>query len=339
MKHPFIIVVFACLLSSALSAQQQPQDKKSIRIVDTLTTQEKNNRNPVITKEEMDSLASAYNISHPVEKPLPEKEIVPEVPVYWIAGMIVALALIVLLLYSLLTQQKRTAAAIASLDRQVGNIELSAFSAGAGINAGTDRPVKNRTNNKSSENKSVDIEKLQKENQSQEMLLNEYRFIKQEYETIKQQMTDVYKVRNYPGYDKNKTELEVLEGLLQTEKSVAAYAYEHFLKPVIAITDLHKNAPSKISKEDREKIVDLLLSLSLLYSEYLYLRVNELSIGGNIAARIAGLRNGNVIDPALLKELNTEHGSRALVLRMVLDKKDIKKLSYPVFDETDLNLS
>ena len=40
-----------------------------------------------------------------------------------------------------------------------------------------------------------------------------------------------------------------------------------------------------------------------------------------------------------IKELNIEHGSRALVLRMVLDKTAIQNLSYPVFDETNLNLS
>jgi len=39
----------------------------------------------------------------------------------------------------------------------------------------------------------------------------------------------------------------------------------------------------------------------------------------------------------LLKKLNKEHGSRALVLRMALNKSGISKLSYPVFDETDLN--
>jgi len=54
---------------------------------------------------------------------------------------------------------------------------------------------------------------------------------------------------------------------------------------------------------------------------------------------LGSLRNGNHIDKGLLKELNIEHGSRALVLRMVLDKMDIQNLSYPVFDETNLNLS
>jgi hypothetical protein len=156
---------------------------------------------------------------------------------------------------------------------------------------------------------------------------------------VKQQITASYKIRNYPGYDKEKTEEELLQGLLNTEKSVALYAYEHFLKPVIAIADANKNNPARVSKEDREKLIELLISLSLLYTEYLYLRVNELSVGGNMIARIQGLSNGNRLDTILMKQLNKEHGSRALVLRMILDKMDIQKLSYPVFDETNLNLS
>ncbi|HRO72003.1 MAG TPA: hypothetical protein PK951_16545 [Chitinophagaceae bacterium] len=85
--------------------------------------------------------------------------------------------------------------------------------------------------------------------------------------------------------------------------------------------------------------MDLLISLGLLYIEYLYLRINELSVGGRIVERLGSLKNGNSLDPATLKELSTEHGSRALVIRMALDKTSIQKLSYPVFDETNLNLS
>jgi hypothetical protein len=302
-----------------------------------LTALEKNTRFPVITKAEMDSLGLAYTINHPLEKPAPIKEIVAELPVYWIAGLIAAVLLVFFLLYQLFSQQRKSLESMEALHRQINNLELAAFSTPAAT--GTDRPLKNKLPVKALDNKNADLERLQKEVQSQEVLLKEYRFIKQEYEAIKQQMTDVYKVRNYPGYDKTKSEQEVLEALLQTEKSVAHYAYEHFLKPVIAIADANKNNPAKINKEDMEKVVELLLSLSLLYSEYLYLRVNELSIGGRIVERIAALRNGNLIDTTLLKELNTEHGSRALVLRMVLNKKGVKSLSYPVFDETDLNLS
>ena len=150
---------------------------------------------------------------------------------------------------------------------------------------------------------------------------------------------EVYKIRNYPGFNKEKSETEIVKSLLDTERSVALYAYEHFLKPVLAIADANKNNPAKINAEEREKLLNLLISLSLLYSEYLYLRIGDLSIGGKIVERIGSLKNGNHIDPASLKELNTEHGSRALVLRMVLDKSSIQNLSYPVFDETNLNLS
>jgi hypothetical protein len=128
---------------------------------------------------------------------------------------------------------------------------------------------------------------------------------------------------------------------LSTEKSVAMHAFEKFLKPIIQIADANKNNPAKISKEDSDKLLELLISLSLYYIEYLYLRINELSVGGNIVQRIGGNGNGNGngIDPALLKKLNTEHGSRALTLRMALNKAGIDKLSYPVFDDTDLNNS
>ena len=85
--------------------------------------------------------------------------------------------------------------------------------------------------------------------------------------------------------------------------------------------------------------MELLVSLALLYIEYLYLRVNELAVGGNMVARIKGMSNGNRLDTLLMKQLNKEHGSRALVLRIILDKMDIRDLSYPVFDETNLNLS
>ena len=108
-----------------------------------------------------------------------------------------------------------------------------------------------------------------------------------------------------------KISLAVISSLLDTERSVALYAYEHFLKPVLAIADANKNNPARINPEEREKMLDLLISLALLYSEYLYLRINDLSIGGKIAERIGSLKNGNNIDKASLKELNVEHGSRA----------------------------
>ncbi|MEI9910873.1 MAG: hypothetical protein WDO71_15100 [Bacteroidota bacterium] len=108
----------------------------------------------------------------------------------------------------------------------------------------------------------------------------------QEYGLIKQAITEVYKVRNYPSFDKEKGEGEIIRDLLKTERSVAGHAFEKFLKPIITITDENKNNPAKISNEDSKKLLELLISLSLYHIEYLYLRINDLAVGGNIVQRI-----------------------------------------------------
>ena len=92
-----------------------------------------------------------------------------------------------------------------------------------------------------------------------------------------------------------------------------------------------------MSAEDKAKLVDLLLSLSLLYIEYLYLRVSELSVGGTIVERLNNLSTGQNLKEDRLRKLNRESGSRALVLRLALDQLAIQQLSYPVFEETNLN--
>ena len=104
------------------------------------------------------------------------------------------------------------------------------------------------------------------------------------------------------------------------------------------IADTHKNDPARIPAEAQQQMIDNLVSLGLFYSEYLYLRVPELSVGGKIIERIGSIRQQQA-DLSSLKELNTEHGSRALVLRIALERMVITRLNYPVFDETNLNLS
>jgi hypothetical protein len=183
----------------------------------------------------------------------------------------------------------------------------------------------------------VELQKLSKENEKLNQAIKEYNGIQHQYDSLKHGLAKTYKIKNYPGYEKSKTETSIMQGVLETESSVANYAYEKFMKPLLAITDANKNNPAKISEEDSRKVLDLLLSLSFLYIEYLYLRVNDLSIGGKMVDRIQGFSKGNGFDPGLLKKLNTDYGSRALVLRMVLDKAGLPVLSYPVFDETNLN--
>jgi hypothetical protein len=327
MRYKILFSFLIVLISFRLPAQQ-PTDKRQIRIADTLTQQEKANRYPVILRTELDSLIKLYHVAEPQQLQQPIKELVTEkIPVWIWLILVVPLFGIAALLYLLFTKQRLFSKKMDETKRLLQEAEFAA------IAPDTPPPGKpSKALDKRIQALNTELDKLKKDNEGLQQLVTSY-------ETVKQQITASYKIRNYPGYDKEKTEEELLQGLLNTEKSVALYAYEHFLKPVIAIADANKNNPARVSKEDREKLVELLISLSLLYTEYLYLRVNELSVGGNMIARIQGLSNGNRLDTILMKQLNKEHGSRALVLRMILDKMDIQKLSYPVFDETNLNLS
>jgi hypothetical protein len=342
MNNKLFILLFFCLVSWNLVAQEP--EKKSIRIVDTLTLQERDNRNTVILKSELDSLIQLHNASQP--KTLSQEPLVKEenqVPIYLFVTGVAALLAIAFLLYVLFRNQKKFQRTVSILHRQIQHLELAAYSSGSIPDANSGSKVKGKVTVPGLEKKiqslTTQLEKTAKEKEELEASLSETANIRHDFEAVKQQMMDVYKIRNYPGFNKEKTETEIVKSLLDTERSVALYAYEHFLKPVMTIADANKNNPAKINPEEREKLLNLLISLSLLYSEYLYLRINELSVGGKIVERIGSLKNGNNIDPALLKELSTEHGSRALVLRMVLDKTSIQNLSYPVFDETNLNLS
>ncbi|MGZ8516465.1 MAG: hypothetical protein ACXWWD_03900 [Chitinophagaceae bacterium] len=340
MNYKLIISIIFCLVGTCLAAQEP--EKKSIRIVDTLTVQEKNSRNTVILQSELDSLISLYIASQPKiipQEPVEKAESLA--PLYLLITGIAALIAIAFLLYILFRNQKKFQRTVSILHRQIQHLELAAYSSGNIADAGGGGKRKGPVSNpeKKIQSLTMQLEKATKEKEEMETLLTENTNIRHDYESVKQQMMEVYKIRNYPGFDKEKTETEIVKSLLDTERSVALYAYEHFLKPVMAIADANKNNPARINPEEREKLLNLLISLSLLYSEYLYLRINDLSVGGKIVERIGSLKNGNNIDPALLKELSTEHGSRALVLRMVLDKTSIQNLSYPVFDETNLNLS
>jgi len=342
MNYKLIISIFFCFLSGSVFAQGP--ENKSIRIADTLTVREKDNRNTVILKSELDSMIRLYNANQ--TKTLPQPQVVKaesQVPAYFLITGIAALMAIAFLLYLLFLKQKKFQRTISILHRQIQHLELAAYSSGSidDANAVNKGKVKSSISNleKKIQSLTLQLEKATKENQELETALSESTLIRYDFESVKQQMMEVYKIRNYPGFNKEKTETEIVKSLLDTERSVALYAYEHFLKPVMAIADANKNNPAKINPEEREKLLNLLISLSLLYSEYLYLRINDLSVGGKIVERIGSLKNGNNIDTALLKELNTENGSRALVLRMVLDKTSIQNLSYPVFDETNLNLS
>lgn len=322
MKYKIIFLSLFLLLLAGAYAQQQQPEKTRIRIVDTLTRQERANRNPVILKAELDSMIQAFNASLPQIPPQqPVKEIVTEIPDWVTVTGIAALLVIAALLYLLFGYHKRLTKTIADLKRLIQNFDFYTASAR--------EPEKNSKGKNTPEKKIAELTaELEKEKETNKTIM-------QEYGMVKQSIAEVYKVRNYPFFDKEKSEGQIVIDLLKMEKMIAGHAYEKFVKPTISITDTNKNNPARISLEDSEKLLELLISLSLYHIEYLYLRVPELAVGGNMAQRIGS--NGKGIDPALLRKLSIEHGSRALAMRMALNKAGISKLSYPVFDETDLN--
>jgi hypothetical protein len=338
-----IFLSFLLLVFSSGAIAQHPgtggqPDTKHIRIVDTLTAQEKLNRNPVILKTEYDSLIKQYNVSQvqQVEKE-PVKETTKDSNEYILAALFAVIALLGFIIYLFYRHQRKINATIAGLNEKSKPSELNTNNSLHPVN----KEKKSKAVPQSLENKIYDLHaelhKLSKENEGLNRLVKEYNGIQHEYDSLKHGILKNYKVKNYPGYDKAKDETLLMQGVLETENVVTNYAYEKFLKPILAITDSNKNSPAKISGADREKLLDLLVSLSLLYIEYLYLRVNDLSIGGKMVERIKGFSNGNGLDTSLLKKLNIEFGSRALVIKMVLSKAELFKLSYPVFDETNLN--
>jgi len=342
MRQKIGISLFFLLLVTGIYAQQQP-DKRSLRIVDTLTAQEKANRNPVILKAELDSLIKQYNaVQIPLQVKEPAKEPKDNTVLYMFIALSVAIFLIVGLLYLSYKHQQKFNRTVLDLTRQLQYLGLNDNSSSTSTTMAKEKIKSSKTTATQSLEKKItdlnsELHKLTKENETLNRVVKEYNGIQHEYDSLKHGITKTYKVRNYPGYDKNKADIPALNSVLETENAVATYAYEKFLKPLLAIIDSNKNNPAKINEEDSEKTLELLISLSLLYIEYLYLRVNDLSIGGKMVERIHGLKNGNGLDPSLLKKLDTEYGSRALVLRMILNKTQLNQLSYPVFDETDLN--
>jgi Sec-independent protein translocase protein TatA len=316
-----ILFFFALVIANA----QQLPDRTKIRIVDTLSKQERLSRVPVILKAELDSMIQLHNANLPQPlKQEPVKEIVTQVSSWITVAGIAGLLIIAVLLYLLFGYHKRLTKTVADLKRLIQNFEFYVSSS-----AGTAARETTIRSKSGAEKKINDLkEELENQRKNNEIL-------RDEYESVKKAIAESYKVKNYPAYDKEKNEQQIIMDLLLTERTVTIHAFEKFLKPVLSLADANKNNPAKICAGDSEKMLELLISLSLYYIEYLYLRVNDLSVGGTIVQRIGS--NGKGIDPALLKKLNTEHGSRALTLRMALNKSGIDKLTYPVFDETDLN--
>jgi len=324
MKYRWRVVMLIVFLPVYVFAQEPV--KKNLRIVDSLTNEEKVNRNPVLLRSEMDSLIKIYNIPHQVlHEPARETRIEYPRFIYW--GIAIIIALLVMVLLIIYRHKKK-------LYQQLP--DLQSRSKGARSNERKGKETTQQLENKVGD-LHAEIYKLSKENEGLNRVIGEYNGIQHDFDSLKLQMQHVYKIKNYPGFDKASDDFLTMTAVLDTEKKVAAIAYEEYIKPLFSLTDRNKNNPAKINENDSKKMLELLISLSLLYIEYLYLRVHELSVGGKIVERLNRVTTGKGIEPELLRKLNTESGNRALVLRMVLNKIAISNLSYPVFDETNLN--
>lgn len=334
-----LFIALILLLASKVSLAQHIA-ARPIRIVDTLTIPERETRNPIILRSELDSLIQQWALAQPQQQVSKEPEVqaAASTDQYIITGLIVIIALLVFAIIIFYRNHQKVTRSIAILQEKSGKADPQP---GANGTALTPKDKKQKASAPSLENRIADLNaelnKLSKENDGLNRVIKEYNGIQHEYDSLKHRIQNSYKVRNYPGYDKSKNENSAMQGVLDIESAVAAFAYEKFLKPILSITDSNKNNPAKISAAERERLLDLMVSLSLLYIEYLYLRVNDLSIGGKMVERIHAVSKGKAPDAALLKQLNTEFGSRALVIKMTLEKIGLGQLTYPVFDETNLN--
>ncbi len=334
MKNKFFLFFLCILFFFSLNAQT---DSKNIRVVDTLTLQEMRLRNPILLQSELDSLIKSQEAAKEEPKVIePVKEEKKNTDGWLLLSVAISLISVALLAVLFFWQKKRFAILSEKLNRQLPQQEPRVIPPLNGHVSENDKKIVSEMQSRLKEMKDK-LEKLKTENGSLHAVMKEYGRTQNEFEALINSISKTFKARKYPGASNDQTDFEVLENLFETERSFTTHVYEQYVKPVTAIVDENKNNPSGMDKEQQNKLLELLISLSLLYIEYLYLRVDELSVGGNIVKRIADIRNGAALNPSLLKKLNTQNGSRALVLRMMLEKIHLDNLSYPVFEETDLN--
>lgn len=332
MKRILFILTLSIITCFAVSAQT---GSRGIRIADTLTLKDKAERNPVILRSELDSLIKLYApVQLPVQENKPESE-KKDPFVQYILSVVLAILVISGILVFVAFRQRKVLFRLTEAIKQ-GQSAVAAETKNGKIKAGR-KNVQAKKPEEQLEDLFAEINRLERENQNLSGVISGYNGIKHEYDTLKEGILRAFKVKNYPGYEKSGEEATSIRTVLDTEKAVAEHAYITFLKPVLALADANKNNPSKMSSDDKEKMLELLVSLSLFYIEYLYLRVGELAVGGTMVERIKNFSKGAATNKEVLKTLNKDAGSRALVMRIALDKAAISQLSYPVFDETNIN--
>jgi len=327
MKIKITGLLLIAFLAGPLAAQQPPA-LKPVRIADSLSAKELAERNPVLLRTELDSLIKAHQQLIPADT---QKTNEPEPAAMPMGLFLTGAGLIILLLLVQLLLSYRQNKWLRALIPSAGSPKPSV--------AETGKPGKKQGQpaEEKGEGLHTMISRLTKENEGLQAIIAEHNGISKEYDQLCNLLQHAYKIRQYPGNDGSVKSAAALKAVMATEKALAEQAYEKFLKPLLLLADANKNQPAKMKAEDKTKLVDLLISLSLLYIEYLYLRVSDLSVGGTIVERLNSLSNGQHLKEDRLRPLNRESGSRALVLRLALDQLPIQQLSYPVFEETNLN--
>ncbi len=334
MKYKLFFLFIWSLIAFSIYAQTET---KSLRIVDSLTPQEKKSRNPIILKSELDSLIKLHEMSLiKTQQEEPAKEEKNNNDIWLLMSLGVIFLLAVLLAWLFFQQQKKFGFISNELNRHVQFLKLRSNKSLNDEEENKDKKLLTEMQTKFHD-LNTKLEKLKAENESLLAVLKEYSRTQNEYESLIKTVFKTFKVKKYPGISEEKTDVETMLDLFETERLFTSHVYENYLKPIIAIADANKNNPAQISGEQQDKMLELLISLSLLYIEYLYLRVNDLSVGGNIVQRINDIKNGLELNSTSLKKLNTQNGSRALVLHLALEKINLRHLSYPVFEETNLN--
>jgi hypothetical protein len=342
-----VVCLMLFIGSTGLYAQT---DSTRIRIADTLSAEQKKSHNRVLLRSELDSLLKLY--SKPVE---PQQQIEPtntvtETPINTATWpVLIGLGITLLLLvYGIYRTSKHTQRITNTLERQKLHIEqllLQQQNSPAGAAAPVKpEPVKGGTQKSklaSLETKILEqtraLEKLTAENEQLMDDVKDMAGFKTMYQEVVEGITKTFKVKHYSPNGEGKSEHELLMQWLDTERAFTTNVYEKYVKPVHTILDANKKDPAHTPADEKNRLAELLVSVSLLYMEYLYLRVAELSIGGKIVDRINLIKKASAINASTLKQLDVEHGSKALVLHLALREKNIGPLSYPVLDETNLN--
>jgi hypothetical protein len=324
-------------------------DSTRIRLVDSLTAEQKASHNRVLLRSELDSLLKKFGRQN--ETPPQEASTNTVTPTHdddtamW--TLVAALnAVLLLILYGIYRSNKNAQHITRLLERQHHQVDKLVQQAPSGslkepAKADTGKAGAQKQKMATLEAKILEqtkaIEQLTAENNQLLEDVKEMDGFKTMYQELVEGITKTFKVKNYPAHGELKSEHERLLLWLETEKAFTINVYEKYVKPIHAILEANKRDPAHTPDDEKNRLTELLVSVSLLYMEYLYLRVAELSIGGKIVDRINLIKKAAAINAAHLKQLDVEHGSKALVLHLALQEKNIGPLSYPVLDETNLN--